>query len=876
MKRLAKFFLWCASFRYDIHVKWLSQVKIGQSYLVLPNHISLLEPMITFSLFAAKVILRPVATSAFTKNLFFKWFFDRIGAISVEESSTHDAQKLAKNLTSSLDHLQKALANGDSLLLYPSGQLAGQGREYLWAKKSAYLALQAIPEQTKVLAIRVSGLWGSMWSNARTGARPHFILGIFKTLRYFLANLFFFVPKRKILIEVIDQTSELKKLSQGDLASFNHYLENFYNQNWEEKLRYLPHYFYFNDVKHKKLPTKINNSIASLQQIATYDTSKFSTEIIDFVTSEIRKIKNLDPSLDISLTQHLVFDLYFDSLDMAELKNTLLTTYPKASNTPLLELKTVADMVAMASGLTKSEDQIFKPCNWHLSTKNLTRHLDPEQNILQHFKYQWKANKSASQIYDQLFGLQTRKDVVIKSLLISDYLKSIEGKYIGIMLPALSSTSIVLLATYLAEKIPVMMNWTHPEPAFDHCVKFSKTKKILTSKAFYQKINIPRLDKYEFVFLEDLLRDIPLSRKLWALARSFTFPIPSKLDETAVILYTSWSEALPKAVPLTHHNLISNLAWALGILDIQHDERLFWYLPPFHSFWFTVNTILPLVAGLRLVNTPDPNDSLTVARLIAHTQPTLLATTPTFLRNLLSVASPDQLTSLRYVITGGEKCSEAVFEKAKSLIPSAVILEGYGITECSPIISINPLKKQKKQSAGIAISNGQIKILDLDTLKKKPYNQEGMIYFSAPSVFWGYQDTKIPSPFLMLEGKSRYKTWDLGYLDTEGFLYITWRQKRFLKIGGEMISLPFIESLLSTRYWSSEALNIAIEGKELESWIRIVLFTVDLDLKLSEVNDYLRSQWVNNLIQIDEIKPIGSLPLLWTGKIDYKVLKDLC
>ena len=144
---------------------------------------------------------------------------------------------------------------------------------------------------------------------------------------------------------------------------------------------------------------------------------------------------------------------------------------------------------------------------------------------------------------------------------------------------------------------------------------------------------------------------------------------------------------------------------------------------------------MPLVAGLRLVNTPDPNDSLTVARLIAHTQPTLLATTPTFLRNLLSVATPDQLTSLRYVITGGEKCSESVFEKAKNLIPSAVILEGYGITECSPIIAINPLKKQKKQSAGIAIFNGKIKILDLDTLKEKPYNQEGMIYFSAPSVF---------------------------------------------------------------------------------------------------------------------------------------------
>lgn len=182
------------------------------------------------------------------------------------------------------------------------------------------------------------------------------------------------------------------------------------------------------------------------------------------------------------------------------------------------------------------------------------------------------------------------------------------------------------------------------------------------------------------------------------------------------------------------------------------------YLPPFHSFGFTVNTILPLVAGLRLVNTPDPNDSLSVARLIAHTQPTLLATTPTFLRNLLNVASPDQLTSLRYVITGGEKCSEAVFEKAKKLIPSAVILEGYGITECSPIISINTLKKQKKQSAGISISNGEIKILDLENLEEKPLNQEGIIYFSSPSVFSGYQDSKIASPFISLEGKKRYKT----------------------------------------------------------------------------------------------------------------------
>lgn len=419
--------------------------------------------------------------------------------------------------------------------------------------------MQSCPPSTKILGVRIRGLRGSIWSRARNGQSPSFLWTSIKSIWYLLANGFFFMPKREVIIEFTEQTKSFKTLAQGQLKDFNQALEAFYNEPGEEKVNYLQHYRFWNDTKRKHLPEYIHNSIKSFQQTQSYKSSDFDPQITEAIKEEIRTLKNLNKNENLDLDQNLILDLYLDSLDMAELKNTLLSRYPKASNTPLLELKTIADLVAMAMGLSKSEKDNFKPCNRQIKIQNHEWMLDENKNILEHFKNQWKSEKKASQIYDSLFGLQTRNDIVLKALLISDYLKKIEGKEIGIMLPAVSSTSILVLACYLANKVPVMMNWTHSEPAFAHCVAFSNTKKILTSKAFFSKINIPRLQKYDFVFLEDLLKNIPLHRKLKALCTSWFFPIPSQLNEIAVVLYTSGSEALPKAVPLTHKNLISNL-----------------------------------------------------------------------------------------------------------------------------------------------------------------------------------------------------------------------------------------------------------------------------------------------------------------------------
>ena len=164
-----------------------------------------------------------------------------------------------------------------------------------------------------------------------------------------IANLFFFLPKRKIQIEFVDKTEEIKLASTESLEVFNQVLEDFYNEKGEETINYIPHYFYYNDVKNKKLPLRIRHSIQELKQTQQYDTTRFSENTVKEIIQELRRIKDLSLEEKISLKSNLILDLYLDSLDMAEIKNLILNRFPEASNTPILELKTVADLVAMAS-----------------------------------------------------------------------------------------------------------------------------------------------------------------------------------------------------------------------------------------------------------------------------------------------------------------------------------------------------------------------------------------------------------------------------------------------------------------------------------------------------------------------------------------------
>ncbi|MDQ7023034.1 MAG: AMP-binding protein [Candidatus Gracilibacteria bacterium] len=451
------------------------------------------------------------------------------------------------------------------------------------------------------------------------------------------------------------------------------------------------------------------------------------------------------------------------------------------------------------------------------------------------------------------------------------------------MLPAVGGASLLIMATYLAGKIPVMFNWTLPTDAFKHCVNFSKVEKIISVSSFYDRVKSPVLDEYnkegKFIFLEDLLKDGKITEKVGALVKSFYMPLPKivgnenfhSLQNTAVILFTSGSESLPKAVSLTHENLIENISGAIEIFKIQKDDVLLGFLPPFHSFGFTVNTIMPLITGLRVVYTPDPNDAKTILEVIKNTKVTSITATPTFLKMIMNLASGDGLKTIRYVVVGAEKCPQAVFDRFSNLCPNGKILEGYGITECSPVVAINPIIGAKPGTVGKIIDCLDCKIVDVNDFEKDMLlGEQGMILVKGKSIFNGYLDEKIESPFY----KEWYKTGDLGFLDSDGFLTITGRLKRFIKIAGEMISLPALEETIAKKYNTGEELEVAIEAIEKDGESKIAIFSIK-NLDLLEVNKYMRDNGIPNLVKISEIIRVEEIPVMGTGKTDYKILKKM-
>ncbi len=503
------------------------------------------------------------------------------------------------------------------------------------------------------------------------------------------------------------------------------------------------------------------------------------------------------------------------------------------------------------------------------------------KNILEHFIEVFSKHKDDYFAWDDVSGSSNRGDFMLKATVVSQLIKNkTDNKYVGIMLPALQSTSLLIMACYIADKVPVMLNWTVGHKVLSYCVDITKLDTIISAGSFYEKVKsqIPEDVKSKLMFLEKEIGSISLKMKLTGLLQS-KFPyllIKKNIDKTAVILFTSGSETLPKAVPLTHESIVADLWGALHIMDIRVNSIFLSFLPPFHSFGFTVLSILPLITGVKVAYTPNPTNLNEVVEAIKHNKANNIMATPTLLKMIMAKAKKEDLESVELVISGAESLNIETKKQFEEMTRGhkSVIVEGYGITECSPIVCLNPKDSQKLNSVGIVIKGMDLIIANIDNNKPLKRGEEGMILVSGKSVFPGYIDSEIPSPFVELNGKKYYKTGDLGYIDDDSFLFITGRLKRFIKIAGEMISLPFIENILKEEFGSPIENTIAVEGSDRGSDPRVVLFTTK-EYSLSEVNKRLRDRGVASIAKIREIVVMNEIPILGSGKTDYRYLKKL-
>lgn len=506
---------------------------------------------------------------------------------------------------------------------------------------------------------------------------------------------------------------------------------------------------------------------------------------------------------------------------------------------------------------------------------------DPSKNVLEHFIKVFTKNKDEYFAWDNVSGTSNRADFFLKATVVSQLIKSkTDHHYVGIMLPALQSTTLLIIATYMAGKVPVMLNWTVGNKVLEHCVDITDLDIIITAGSFYDKVKeqIPDSVAKKLMFLEKEVKNISTPMKLKGLAM-FKFPrlfINTKIDKTAVVLFTSGSETLPKAVPLTHENVVSDLYGGLNIIDIRVQSIFLSFLPPFHSFGFTVLSILPLITGVKVAYTPNPTNLGEVVEAIRHNKANNIMATPTLLKMIMAKASKEDLESVELVISGAESLHPDIKTQFEEMTKghNSLIIEGYGITECAPIVSLNPFDTQKTNSVGKAIKGADVIVADTNNFKKLGVHEEGMFLVRGMNVFNGYLDKEIESPFIDVDDKTYYKTGDLGYIDEDGYLFITGRLKRFVKIGGEMISLPFIEKVLVSKYGEEGKNTIAVEGTDKGLEPTVVLFSTK-ELDKSEVNAYLRENGVAAIAKIRDIKIVDEIPILGSGKINYRYLKEI-
>ncbi|MCF7709249.1 MAG: AMP-binding protein [Verrucomicrobia bacterium] len=465
--------------------------------------------------------------------------------------------------------------------------------------------------------------------------------------------------------------------------------------------------------------------------------------------------------------------------------------------------------------------------------------------------------------------------VDLMSSAITEYIPAGE-RHIGVLLPNLSATPITVMSLWALRKVPAILNFSLGIRSMSDCAQLAGLKFVITSRSFLERsgLSVDAMAKtgIEFLYLEDIRRGISGYQKLMTalgLKRGAKLKPNEDRDETAVILFTSGSEGAPKGVKLSHKNILSNIQQLLPMIDVQDDERMFNALPVFHSFGFTLGTFVPLVRGLYVFMYPSPLHYKMVPLHLYDKSSTIFLATNTFLNGYARKAHPYDFRTLRFLFAGAEKLQESTARTWASKF-GVRILEGYGVTECSPTISVNTPLQPRFGSAGQLLPGIEFKIEPEEGI-----SDGGRLLVRGANVMQGYLNPGADHKFKTLGGW--YDTGDVARVDDDGFLYIIGRLKRFAKISGEMISLALVEKTLSRAFsefggkFEIAVLNVPDKRKG----EMLVAFTNEPRLSIDEIRHAIKERGLSNLCFPRQLVLLKTIPKLGTGKFDYRRLQDI-
>ena len=497
------------------------------------------------------------------------------------------------------------------------------------------------------------------------------------------------------------------------------------------------------------------------------------------------------------------------------------------------------------------------------------------------------------------------KKLLIASILFKEVLKNkLNEPNIGLIVPTTAAGTMVNLALMFLGKTLVNINYTMSYEAIKISLQDAKIKTIITSKKFIEKLASKGLhyhdlfDEYTIIYLEESKQNISKGLVLKTFLSVSLMPqkytkakhiVKKDINDTAIILFSSGSEGKPKGIELSYKNILGNINQIRELLDLKDDDVMLGSLPLFHSFGFTVTTFLPLVEGILCVSHSDPTDGYGIGKLVQKYKSTIMCATPTFLRLYTKdkKVKKTMFKSIKYTVAGAEKLQKNVRDEFEKKFDKEVI-EGYGTTETSPVISCNIPKYLLENftlakgnihgSVGLAIPQTDIKILDPESFEELPLQEAGMICIAGIQVMKGYLNnpSKTDEVIKIIDNKRYYVTGDKGYIDENGFLTLIDRYSRFAKIGGEMVSLGSVEEKLVGILDKYEEIDFAVTSIDDEKkGEKIILLVSGVDeSEIDTIKHMMIEHFENKLMMPHKIIIVDSIAKLGTGKKDFKGIKN--